>query len=98
MFHASAGNSAPHARAHAGIADANTLLATLGWAAPRELMPKADEAARHTLALDDSDAEAYSALAHVLQYYNWNWASVWIDTPESPTARQARRSMPTHAL
>ena len=38
-------------------------------------MPKADEAARHTLALDDSDAEAYSSLAHV-QYYNWNWASV----------------------
>ena len=40
---------------------------------PREAGPKARDAARKALALDQSDAEAHVALAIESQWYEWDW-------------------------
>jgi tetratricopeptide (TPR) repeat protein len=47
--------------AYAGIADAYSYLAENFVVAPREVMPKAKEAAMKALALDDSSAEAHTS-------------------------------------
>jgi TolB-like protein len=64
-----------YAPAHAGLASAYALLAIAPFdlKAPREVMPKAEEAARRSLQLDDSLAEAHVALALVNHHYHWNW-------------------------
>ena len=51
------------ALAYAGIADTYSLMAHLEYLPPSEAYPKAEEAARHALELDDSLAEAHSSLA-----------------------------------
>jgi len=43
--------------------------------APREAGPKARDAARKALALDESDAEAHVALAIESQWYEWDWVA-----------------------
>ena len=43
--------------------------------APREAGPKAREAARKALTLDESDAEAHVALAIESQWYEWDWSA-----------------------
>lgn len=58
------------ALAHAGLADTYILLNTLR---PEEAMPKAKAAALRALEIDDTLAEAHSALAFVLENYNWEW-------------------------
>jgi serine/threonine-protein kinase len=40
---------------------------------PRELMPKAREAARRAVELDGTLAEAHTAMAVVAQDYDWDW-------------------------
>ena len=64
-----------YAPAHAGLASAYALLAIAPFdlKSPREVMPKAEEAARRSLKLDDSLAEAHVALALVNHHYHWNW-------------------------
>jgi TolB-like protein/Flp pilus assembly protein TadD len=64
-----------HAPSHAGLASAYGLLAIAPFdlLPPREAMPKAEAAARKSLELDDSLAEAHTALALVLHHYHWNW-------------------------
>ncbi|HMD31829.1 MAG TPA: tetratricopeptide repeat protein [Candidatus Acidoferrales bacterium] len=64
------------ALAHAGIAQAYGLLATVPFdaLAPHEAMPKAAAAARRALELDPSLPEAHAALGLVLHHYEWNWA------------------------
>ena len=64
------------ALAHAGMAQAYGLLATVPFDAlpPREAMPKAASAARKALELDSSLPEAHAALGLVLHHYEWNWA------------------------
>ena len=42
---------------------------------PHEAAPKAKEAARKALAIDDSLADAHLALAVVAQWYDWDWAT-----------------------
>jgi len=42
---------------------------------PREGAPKAREAARHALALDESLASAHLQLAIVSHWYDWDWAT-----------------------
>jgi len=62
------------ARAYAGLADCYNELAT-GWAylPPKENFPKAKAAATRALELDDTLAEAHSALGRVKWGYDWDW-------------------------
>ncbi|HLX42748.1 MAG TPA: tetratricopeptide repeat protein [Bryobacteraceae bacterium] len=53
------------AAAYAGMADAYSYLAENFVVAPRQVMPKAKEAAMKALALDDSSAEAHTSLGIV---------------------------------
>lgn len=64
-----------YAPAHAGLAGAYALLAIAPFdlKPPREVMPKAEAAARRALELDNSLAEAHCALALVDHHYHWKW-------------------------
>lgn len=66
----------PHyAPAYAGLASAYALLAIAPFdlLPPRQAMPKAEQAARKSLELDSSFAEAHTALALVNHHYHWKW-------------------------
>ena len=62
-----------YAQAHAGIAMTHASRAMMSWAAPRDAMPKAKQAARESLALDDAVSDAHTALGFVLHTYEWDW-------------------------
>jgi len=64
-----------YAPAYAGLASAYALLAIAPFDClpPHEAMPKAEEAARKSLELDSSFAEAHTALALVNHHYHWKW-------------------------
>jgi tetratricopeptide (TPR) repeat protein len=62
-----------YALAFAGLADAYTLLANAGGPA-HEIMPKAREAARKAVSLDDNLAEAHAALGNTIIYYDYDFA------------------------
>jgi TolB-like protein len=64
-----------YAPAYAGLASAYALLAIAPFdlLPPREAMPKAEKAARKSLELDSSFAEAHTALALVNHHYHWKW-------------------------
>lgn len=64
-----------HAPSYAALASANALLAMAPFdlLPPREAMPKAETAAKRALELDDSLAEAHTALALVRHHYHWDW-------------------------
>jgi TolB-like protein/DNA-binding winged helix-turn-helix (wHTH) protein/Flp pilus assembly protein TadD len=64
--------------AYAGLADCYMLLAWggdifAGDLSPREIMPKARDAAQKALQLDEGLAEAHTTLADVEMVLNWNW-------------------------
>jgi TolB-like protein/Flp pilus assembly protein TadD len=61
-----------YALAHAGVADAYTLLGFYGHSRPNEVMPKARAAAERALALDPTLAEAHCALGFIFQTYDRN--------------------------
>jgi TolB-like protein/cytochrome c-type biogenesis protein CcmH/NrfG len=63
-----------YALAYSGLADSYSLTAVYGWAAPRELMPKAKEAALKSLSLDNSLAEAHASLGYILSDYDFDFA------------------------
>ncbi len=67
------------ALAYAGIADAYSLLGRLSFAPPREVYPKAKEAAQKALELDGALAEGYIALAFIKYNYDWDWMGAEID-------------------
>ena len=62
-----------YARAHAGLADAYSLLAIYGPVPRAEASAQADTAARKALELDDSLAEAHASLA-LIQMERLEWA------------------------
>jgi tetratricopeptide (TPR) repeat protein len=62
-----------YAPAYSGLSDTYRGFDVQGLAPPRECMPKAEEAARKALALDDTLAEAHASLAGVLYRYDWDW-------------------------
>jgi TolB-like protein len=66
---------ANYAPAYAGLASAYALLAIAPFDClpPHEAMPKAEKAARKSLELDSSFAEAHTALALVDHHYHWKW-------------------------
>jgi serine/threonine-protein kinase len=60
------------ARAYTGLAYAYTTMGH-GPAPPPDVWPKARAAAERALRLDSTLAEAWTALASVKYYYEWNW-------------------------
>jgi TolB-like protein/Tfp pilus assembly protein PilF len=65
---------AGYALAWAGLADSYAVYSTYDMLPPREATPKAKEAASRALALDDTLAEAHTALAYVKGLYDWDWS------------------------
>ncbi len=63
------------AQAHAGVADAYTLLAFYGFRPPKEVMPEAKAAAQRALAIDDALPEAHASMGFIHLVYDWNWAA-----------------------
>ena len=63
------------ALAHAGMADAYTLMGTTitATARPRDVMPMAREAAQRALELDSGLSEAHTSLAWVKYRFDWDW-------------------------
>ncbi|HWN98871.1 MAG TPA: protein kinase, partial [Blastocatellia bacterium] len=62
-----------YALAHAGLADCYNMLATYGAKPPAEAFPKAKAEAQKALVIDDSMAEAHTALAYALFRGDWKW-------------------------
>jgi len=64
----------PHsARAYAGLADCYALIGGYSERPQTDLMPKARAAAQRAVELDGNLAEAHTALALILQNYDWDW-------------------------
>ncbi|MGE0452095.1 MAG: tetratricopeptide repeat protein [Vicinamibacteria bacterium] len=64
-----------YARAWSGLADSYVLMATYGHLSPADATPKAREAARKALALDDALGEAHASLALVHYFADWDFAA-----------------------
>ncbi len=62
-----------YALAYAGLADAHVSMAFLGLHAPKEVFPRARNAALMALEIDDGLAEAHAALAEIKKFYDWDW-------------------------
>lgn len=61
------------ALAYTGMADAYCILALYCVIPPHNAMPKAREYAEKAIQLQSSHTEAYSALAFISTFYDWNW-------------------------
>ena len=61
-----------YALAYVGLADAYIVIPFFSVGSPQDTYPKAKAAARRALEIDDSLAEAHTALAAVLLDYDWN--------------------------
>lgn len=59
---------------YAGKADAYDMFGNYSLLPPQQAFPKAEEAARKALEMDDSLAEAHSALGFARYQYDWDWA------------------------
>lgn len=68
-----------YALAYTGLADAFGLLGFMGLAPAAEVMPKAKEAARRAIAIDDGLAEAHVSLAGIFKNYDWDWAAAELE-------------------
>jgi serine/threonine-protein kinase len=63
------------ALAYTGLADAHHMLALYGVAPPREVYPKAREAATRAIEIAPDLAEAHVSAAHVAFCYDYDWAT-----------------------
>jgi serine/threonine-protein kinase len=61
-----------YALAHAGLADCYSVMGMYGFLPPRAAFPRAKQAAERALVLDDSVAEAHSALGFIGLYFDWD--------------------------
>lgn len=62
-----------YALAYAGLADSYLVLTTYGLLKPNEAYPKAEQAAKKALEIDDTLAEAHTALGFAQSCYERNW-------------------------
>ena len=62
-----------YARAYAGLADCYALMSGYTSRPPAEFIPKARAAALRALQIDDNLPEAHTALALIVQAYDWDW-------------------------
>jgi TolB-like protein/Tfp pilus assembly protein PilF len=72
-FEAAIQKDPKYAAAYAGLAESYCWLGFFGALPPNEAMPRARQAAQKALALDDSLAEAHTALAYVKTLYEFDW-------------------------
>nr|MBA3633406.1 tetratricopeptide repeat protein [Acidobacteriota bacterium] len=84
-----------YALAYAGLADSYVLFSGYNVTSPNEAYPKARTAAMKAIEIDETLAEAYTALAQIKFSYEWNFAASERDfkhaielNPNYPTARQ----------
>jgi tetratricopeptide (TPR) repeat protein len=63
-----------YAQAFAGLAESYVLLAVHSDMPPLDSSQKAKSAATRALEIDDTIAEAHTALAHVRFWYDWDWS------------------------
>lgn len=61
------------ALAYAGLADTYITLAAFGILSPGDAFPKAKAAVSKALEIDDTLAEAHTALAFIIASYEWDW-------------------------
>jgi DNA-binding winged helix-turn-helix (wHTH) protein/tetratricopeptide (TPR) repeat protein len=61
------------AEAYAALSRSQRQFLFAGPLSPREVIPKAEAAARKALTLDDTQPQAHQALAAILFQYYWNW-------------------------
>ena len=84
FFQQAIDNDPNYALAYSGLADSYALLSAYSNEQPRQLMPKAKEAALKALALDDKLAEGHASLGQITSYYDYDF----------PTAeRELRRAI-----
>ena len=62
-----------YALGFAGLADAYSLVSLYGIKTPDEVLPNAKAAALKALEIDNTVAEAHSAIAWVKDFYEWDW-------------------------
>jgi TolB-like protein/DNA-binding winged helix-turn-helix (wHTH) protein/Flp pilus assembly protein TadD len=62
-----------YARAYAGLADCYALIGGYSERSQTDLMPRARAAATRAVELDGNLAEAHTALALIVQNYDWDW-------------------------
>ena len=72
-FEGATAKSPDFALAYAGLADSYTILGNWSVMAPRDVYPRAKEAAKKALALDGHLGEAHVALAFAEYLYDWKW-------------------------
>lgn len=84
-----------YALAYSGLAESYELFANYSVALPQECMPKAKAAAVRAIEIDDSLAEAHSALGVYLSVFSWNQPAAEREfrraielNPNYPTAHQ----------
>ncbi|MBI3696137.1 MAG: protein kinase [Acidobacteria bacterium] len=83
-----------YALAYAGLAEAYAVFAIYNVTSPAEAVPRAKAAIQETFKLDDTIAEAHTALAFVRMTYDWDLAGAEQEyaraielNPQHPTAR-----------
>ncbi len=64
-----------YALAYAGITTATLGPSHMGFVPPRDVFPKAKDAALKAIQLDNTLAETHAALGSVLLLYDWDWAA-----------------------
>jgi TolB-like protein/class 3 adenylate cyclase/Tfp pilus assembly protein PilF len=74
-FQDAVGVDPTYALAYAGLANAYNYLGWLGAGAPRDVFPKAKDAATKALEIDDTLAEAHAVLGYTATFYDWDWAT-----------------------
>ncbi len=94
-FEAAIARDPNFALAHAGLADSYGLMPFFAGAPPREVFPRARNAAERALAIDDTLAEAHNSLAWVKYRYDWDFSGAEKEfqralalNPNYPTAHQ----------
>jgi DNA-binding winged helix-turn-helix (wHTH) protein/TolB-like protein/Flp pilus assembly protein TadD len=88
-----------YARAIAGLAESYVLLAVHSDLPPRDSSQRAKTAAMRALEIDQTTAEAHTALAHVRFWYDWDWSGAETEfkraielSPNYPRAHQGYAS------
>ncbi|HEV8486688.1 MAG TPA: protein kinase, partial [Blastocatellia bacterium] len=62
-----------YALSYVGLADAFLVLPNFSVAQPKEMLPKAREAAQTALSIDNQLPEAHTTLAGISSDFDWNW-------------------------